>query len=408
MPLETYSRLCCRPTGPKSMRNGNAPRNNGRRLVGQLNKAMDRSNDHILHRVKAQGADRVGMHNRQPPKGPTPKGPRGNFAPARPLNNGIPTGPAKNRMMNQTHAAANPQFSAQQQAQLFNLLTQMMGSGGSPGVMPGMPTPVINPHFRVSQNQPQGKSLFDRVEGRPQKSNSHFSHSRPYSNASHVPHRPKTQDTEMNDATKSMEVESSHHQTGTTMTSSTNEHTSPEEVPCKFNLKCTKVDCPFAHQSPAAPPGTTIDPTDPCPFAAACQNRKCTARHPSPAQKKTHQAEQDCKFFPNCTNAHCPFRHPTMPMCRNGADCTREGCKFTHVQTACKFNPCLNPSCVFKHEAGQKRGTFGDKVWKAGEDRNGADEQAGRAHVSERKFVDDDGEEELIIAGGTTEVDVAE
>jgi hypothetical protein len=53
----------------------------------------------------------------------------------------------------------------------------------------------------------------------------------------------------------------------------------------------------------------------------------------------------------------------------------------------CKFNPCLNATCVYKHEAGQKRGKFEDKVWVA----NGAKE-----HVSERKFVDENGDEELI------------
>jgi hypothetical protein len=50
----------------------------------------------------------------------------------------------------------------------------------------------------------------------------------------------------------------------------------------------------------------------------------------------------------------------------------------------------LNPACPFKHVDGQKRGKFEDKVWVA----NGNEE-----HVSERKFVDDDGKEELIIPG---------
>ena len=77
------------------------------------------------------------------------------------------------------------------------------------------------------------------------------------------------------------------------------------------------------------------------------------------------------------------------------------------MRTACKFNPCLNPVCAFKHEEGQKRGGFGDRVWKA---ENG-DGGKGREHVSERKFVDDEGgEEELIVAGRGEgiEVDVAE
>ena len=54
----------------------------------------------------------------------------------------------------------------------------------------------------------------------------------------------------------------------------------------------------------------------------------------------------------------------------------------------CKYNPCLNPDCVYKHAEGQKRGKYGDKVWTA-------DQQ--KEHVSERKFVGEDvGYEELI------------
>ncbi|KAL8691373.1 MAG: hypothetical protein Q9218_003393 [Villophora microphyllina] len=42
-----------------------------RRLMGQLSKAMDRSGDAALHRVRPQqGTERINMHNRQPPKGP--------------------------------------------------------------------------------------------------------------------------------------------------------------------------------------------------------------------------------------------------------------------------------------------------------------------------------------------------
>jgi hypothetical protein len=63
----------------------------------------------------------------------------------------------------------------------------------------------------------------------------------------------------------------------------------------------------------------------------------------------------------------------------------------------CKFNPCLNAACPFKHADGQKRGKFEDKVWVA----NGAKE-----HVSERKFVDDEEKEELIIPG-SGEVDTS-
>jgi hypothetical protein len=176
----------------------------------------------------------------------------------------------------------------------------------------------------------------------------------------------------------------------------------PDSI-CKFNLRCTKKDCLFAHQSPAAPEGTLVDVTDRCPFGAACKNKKCTGRHPSPAAKVSHQAEELCRFFPHCTNPKCPFKHPSMPLCRNGADCVVSGCKFTHVQVPCKFHPCLNRTCPYKHVEGQ-RGAFTDKVWTAGStDRQGkphVDAQVD-AHVSERKFIDDESAEEELIKPST-------
>lgn len=184
------------------------------------------------------------------------------------------------------------------------------------------------------------------------------------------------------DISSSMEVESSQNHP---------KEPSPDTI-CRFNLKCTKQDCPFAHSSPEAPPGTTIDVSDRCPFGAACKNRKCVGRHPSPAQKLGYQTQQECKFFPNCTNPSCPFRHPstTMPMCKYGADCKLEGCKFIHNKTMCKFNPCTNPNCVYKHAEGQSRGKFHDKVWVA--------EGGEQGHVSDRKFVDDEMvDEELVV-----------
>ncbi|MCJ1474141.1 hypothetical protein MMC13_002799 [Lambiella insularis] len=377
------------PTGPKSMRNGGRPGN--KRLMGQLSKAMDRSSDAILHRVRPQqGTERIGAPNRQPPKGP-----RGDGMKIRGVHAGVPTGPSHGPP-NRGPAAALMQMSPQQQMQLFAMYEQqarMMTEILNPQQQQ-MLMPAINPAFRngiPKQPTQPSRSLFERIERKPQQRNGvHHNHRVPMSgvgpqNGTTFISKAHT-DVDMgnNDLTSSMEVESS--QTAST-------EPSPDTI-CKFNLKCTKPDCIYAHQSPAAPPDTAIDASDHCSFGAACKNRKCVARHPSPAQKITHQSEQDCKFFPNCTNPGCPFRHPTMPMCRNGADCTREGCKFTHVRTKCRFNPCLNASCVYKHEEGQKRGKFDDKVWQA----DGSQE---REHVSERKFVVDDeaGEEELIVPG---------
>ncbi|KAI9800157.1 MAG: hypothetical protein M1833_003484 [Piccolia ochrophora] len=406
------------PTGPKSMRNGNR---NNKRLLGNLSKAMDRSSDAVLHRVRPQqGTERINSHSREPPKGP------------RNLQNRNPRIPPNNRNMGGMQAGgmqnggqvgnAMMNMTPQQQMQLFAMYEEqarMMSQILSPQqqqqmfVPPGMGGPLPNSGYGngfqpQGQAQQPGRSLFERAEKRNPRQNTTFKN-RQQQNGGKPPAR-TVQDHVMDtdavnisasnptDPSSSMEVEASQQNTATT---------SPEETTCKFNLACTNQTCPYAHQSPAAPPGTSIDVHDSCPFGAACKNKKCVARHPSPAVKSTHQAEQDCKFFPNCTNPTCPFRHPSMPLCRNGADCTRENCKFTHVKTVCKYNPCLNPLCPFKHAEGQKRGAFRDKVWTAEGGVDGDAEGAGAVggfkgkaghHVSERKFVsEDNGDEELII-----------
>jgi hypothetical protein len=376
-----------RPTGPKSMRNG-ANRNRDKRMFSHLEKALDRSHDSALHRVRPHGGnERVNTHTRGTPTGPRAiQGRAGRPVMNRPAGmHGTPsTGLAANVM------AMNPQ----QQMDLYAMLEQqsrmmaqmftpqqqqmMMQNGGQASMLNG------GMGNAFAQQQYPGRSLFDRVQPNPQAH--HAGNARKSAQASGAKQSGPPQNTTL--TTSAMDVELTP---------------APErpsaDTTCKFNLACTNKDCIFAHQSPAAPPGTAIDVSDVCSFGAACKNRKCTARHPSPAQKIAHQTEQDCKFFPNCTNPRCPFRHPTMPLCRNGADCTTPNCKFTHVKTMCKFNPCLNPSCAFKHEEGQKRGKFDDKVWVAGE----------KEHVSERKFVDEsEGVEELIVPGNPEGAKTAE
>ncbi|RHZ56233.1 hypothetical protein CDV55_101811 [Aspergillus turcosus] len=343
-----------RPTGPKAMRGG---RQGGRgRMLNQINRALDRNNDSTLHRVRGQHG-RINSHGRDHTKGR----PHQNGAGRRQMNNGLPMGAAQS-MMN---------MSPQDQMHLMSLLEEQARMMAQ--LMPGFVSPAINPAFQQNNQQQQGRSLFERVQrqGRPHGDFPNRAQHHGISAKS-----PTDGDTDMDTKPDGAQDESN-----------------PDSV-CRFNLRCTRRDCPFAHQSPAAPEGTPVDVADPCPYGAACKNRKCTGRHPSPAVKSAHQAEELCKFFPHCTNPHCSFKHPSMPLCRNGADCTTEGCKFTHLQTPCKFNPCLNPSCPYKHAEGQK-GAFSDKVWTA--DQN-------KPRVSERKFVsDEDAAEELIKPGAPSE-----
>ena len=375
-----------RPTGPKSMRN--PPRNGNKRMIGQISKAMDRSGDALLHRVRPQqGTERINMHGRPPPKGPRTDQNRilraqVNVRPWGTPNGNLPNGGATAPLM---------QMTPQQQIQLMSMyeeqarMMQQLFSPHQQMFMPAINSPLRNAGA-PSRPQP-GRSLFERVEGNPQRQNGHFNKVSQLNGGKFQSQDPST-DTDFpsnysnGENSSSMEVESSQN----------NAPGSASETICRFNLTCSKKDCLYAHQSPEAPPGTTIDVNDECPFGAACKNRKCVGRHPSPAQKISHQSEQDCKFFPHCTNPSCPFRHSTaMPPCRFGADCKKEGCKFAHVKTFCRFNPCLNPQCPFKHAEGQKRGVFGDKVWRM------ADGSEDTGHVSERKFVDEVGEEELVV-----------
>jgi nuclear polyadenylated RNA-binding protein NAB2 len=381
-PIRSCKLMYSRPTGPKSMRNGGGNRPRDKRMLGHLAKAMDRTSDSVLHRVRPQnGNERINSHSRGPPTGPRQQVP-GRGAPRMP--NGRLSGGMGGMPMAGTAAANVMNMNPQQQLELYAMLEQQsrlmaqmlgpqqqqqmgMGRGG---------TMVGNGPMGGYAQQQSGRSLFDRVQANPQRPQHNAFRKNPQNNR----FGEQQQQPHSEGPSSSMDVEMSQEKA---------DSLSPDAI-CKFNLSCTNPDCKFAHQSPAAPPGTTIDVTDVCSFGAACKNRKCVGRHPSPAKKIAHQIEMDCKYFPNCTNPRCPFRHPSMPLCRNGADCTTPNCKFTHVKTMCKFNPCMNPTCTFKHVEGQKRGKYEDKVWVA----DGAKE-----HVSERKFVDEDGAEELIRPG---------
>ncbi|KAK4240009.1 hypothetical protein C8A03DRAFT_31850 [Achaetomium macrosporum] len=368
------------PTGPKAMRNGNIRGGREKRMMGQINRALDRTQDSILHRVRTQsGNERIG---RGPPAGPrmgVGRQPRTNMARATNIAaglanmGGMPTGPMGMNGavgMNPMNGAGFAQADIIAMMEQQNLMLQQMQQQL-------LMQQQQNGMARRGGHGP-GKHQFDR-NGRP----SHFRRG-----GAHPQHNGHVEQQQQHAAEGSQPEAASPGDVE--MTGAKREPPNPDETVCRFNLRCQNKDCKFAHQSPAAPPGITIDVKDVCSFGAACKNRKCVGRHPSPATKAAHQSEQDCKFFPNCINPHCPFRHPTMPPCRNGGECKVPNCKFTHVTTPCKFHPCTNRTCPFMHEEGQ-RGTFQDKVWTAND--------GSKEHVSERKFVNEDAPEDVVLPG---------
>ncbi|KAB2575478.1 putative protoporphyrinogen oxidase protein [Lasiodiplodia theobromae] len=366
------------PTGPKAMRNGGHPNNREKRMLGHLNKAMDRSSDAPLHRVRGGGGvGRVNAHGgREPPKGPRHQQNR-SMAIMNGLNGmqqhngmgmpgagnmGMPGNP--NQMMDAFKMYEN--MSAQ-----MAQMSQMLASAGYSQPQ----QPFINPAFQKNQRG-NGKSLFDRVDNSGRRNN------RPQQSKRQQPH-----DMEMGDGDQSaangegadsMDVENK------------SEAKAPWDTMCKFNTYCKNPECPFAHQTPAGNPGITVDLSDECSYDVSCKNHKCTAKHHSPAKKTAFQSEVPCRFGVNCKNPHCAFQHPPPP-CRFGDNCKNPECKFTHLETKCKFNPCKNPHCPYKHEEGQRAA-------------NGS----GKEHVSERKFVDENLEEELILPGKSEEMGEAQ
>lgn len=372
------------------MRNGSGSKNaRGGRMLNQVNKQMNRNDDSSLHRVRgSHGAGRINSHSREPPKGPRNLNiHRGLEAVAngRGLGN-MNMGHANVTGMNGMGMGGMPpmpmgaagqngmpgMLNAQQQMALMQMyeqqahMMQQIFSGQTP-------TPFVNPNFQGKGN----KKALGANRGPGQANKQSLPPSSKFT-------KKEGQDEAMADGPSTengdnMEVESSRPDPSNTM--------------CNFNQRCTKPDCPYVHSSPAAPRGMVVDMSHTCSYGAACRNPKCAGKHPSPAQRQQYQAEQECMFFPNCRDpANCPYKHPSMPPCRNGADCTTSGCQFWHNSVMCKYNPCTNPRCPYKHVDGQKQG-FKGNVWVA--PKNGEEEK--KEHVSERKFVDESKGEELIL-----------
>jgi hypothetical protein len=390
-----------RPRGPKNSRGGR-----GGRSGVQMNKGMDRSGDSVLHRVRGQGGTgRIDSHTRGAPKGPRGGANRpglqkalGGMATGSPITPGMSNsmmqaGGQPNPMM--ASMPAMPALSGQQQMEFMAMMEQQARMMAQfTGMIPG--GGGMNPGYQSNGQQANGQqsSLFDRVQapgrgGRARGRGRGFHQNGTTRNGSTAD--ANGTETESNAPSSSMEVEQS----------SQPKTFDPSTTICRFNKRCINQDCPYAHVSPAAPDNTPIDMTDTCSYGVACKNTKCKARHPSPAQLKAHHAEEICRFFPNCANPVCSYKHPSAPPCRNGADCTREGCTFTHQQTACKFNPCTNRACPYKHADGQKVKAHSN-VWvseAAKKDTAMGGAEDGQQHVSNRKFVEDGAEEELVRPG---------
>ena len=334
-----------RPSGPKAMRNGDAPRGRARggRMLGQMNRNMDRSQDDPLRRIKGAasgGAGRIDAHAGRPPRGPrggsiangvqrAMNGGRG--GPQGLMNQMNPMMPPQAGPMGQMDQGTQMQFMQMMEMQA-NMMAQIMQGGGQ---MPNMPSPS-----GFQQKGRGGKPIFDRLDNK--------------RGGGNFKSRQQSKDGE---SSGGMDIDKPLTDT---------DRKPAFDTMCKFNHKCLNPECPFAHQSPAnTRPGIEINLDDSCTYGAACQNNKCLAKHPSPAQRHQHQKSQvDCKFFPNCSaGPMCPFKHPDTRPCRNGADCKVEGCPFAHSSIACRYNPCTRPDCPYKHAEGQRRGKFEDKVW---------------------------------------------
>lgn len=394
------------PTGPKSMRNGNGlQRGRGGRMLGQMNRSMDRSADlpDNLRRIKGAAGGQSGRINAHSARDGPPRGPKmhQNIANGvqRMMNGG--RGNHHNNMpgMNPMMQGMNANMNNQQQMQFMqmmemqaNLLAQIAnnqnggaqfqngfagptghaGRGGRGGHRGGRGGHTQEPKLKAVNGKlpdaalPAGPGEYNfktklRLDSERNADGSLLS------GGSHG---------------DSMEVDGEDSKGGKFSTA------------CRFDLSCTNPDCGFAHHGPATNGKTSIDLEASCSHGAACTNHSCVARHPSPAQRNAHNKTMDCKFYPNCANKSCPFRHPTAPPCRNGADCTTPGCTFGHSKIVCRYNPCLNANCAFKHEAGQKRGNFEDKVWTA---------DGGKAERFSGLEAQTENGEELILPGKTGE-----
>ena len=77
--------------------------------------------------------------------------------------------------------------------------------------------------------------------------------------------------------------------------------------------------------------------------------------------------------------------------CKFGVNCTRPNCIYNHeIAIPCRYHPCLNEQCLFKHTEGQQPNK--NKVWTS--DANGS------STAMDRKFAYENPEERIVVGSG--------
>jgi hypothetical protein len=358
------------PTGPKAMRNGpKSGATRDKRMIGNINKNLDRSTD-VLHRVRGTaGTGRINSHARDPPKGPRQTNIQRNLQAAGAGRGMMQNMPMPGPMGQMPYAA---QQNGGQMVMDGNQMQQMLQMLERQAQMMAQMSNNMNPN----QGFNNGRSFNDRVEKRGRFQNRRQDQQ----------NKPAGGDTEMGGEAQTKEEGAEG-----------GEEKPAAETMCRYNKTCRNAECPFAHSGPMTFTGIVVDTAVECPHGAACMNNRCASRHPSPAKKQAYQSTVPCKFGPYCQKPGCTFQHPPKGPCKNGADCTEEGCEFWHNPVMCKYPQCTNKQCPYKHAPGQKRGYYRSHQVVF----NGEEGQ----HVSERQFVAGEGEEELITPGAGAAVE---
>jgi hypothetical protein len=148
------------PTGPKAMRNGTKGPARDKRMIGSINKTLDRSTD-PLHRVRGTaGTGRINSHARDPPKGPRQTNIQRNLATAgngRGMMQNMPMGNPMAQMPYPQQNGGQMVMDGNQMQQMLHMLerqAQMMAQMSN-NMQPGQ-----------TSNFPNGRPLNDRVERR--------------------------------------------------------------------------------------------------------------------------------------------------------------------------------------------------------------------------------------------------